>query len=393
MGAGDSHRRGRTVALLEFANGCKLVYKPRSLQIEVHFQCLLEWLNGRGPQLALRTTKVLDRGSYGWCEFVQRETCSSIDELARFYTRQGEFLALLYMLEATDFHYENLIAAGEHPVLIDLESLFHPRSKQTRPKSRDVSGGTDDDQSVLRIGLLPLRLWNTDEHEGVDLSGLGSVEGQLTPREVIGWDGFGTDIMKVVRKRTEMAGGENRPLLNGNDVNTVEYVDAMVDGFTTTYEAILTHRETLLSKEGPLSWFLNDEVRFIFRPTLSYSLLLRESFHPDLLRDALYRDRFLDKIWNGMEGRHHQREIISAELADIHNNDVPMLTTRPNSRDLNTTSGETIRDFFEESGMNAVRRRLWNMNAEDLAAQVAVIRNSLSTLKGHGTGLKGLDTK
>ena len=33
---------------------------------------------------------------------------------------------MLYALEATDFHSENLIAAGEHPVLVDLESLFHP---------------------------------------------------------------------------------------------------------------------------------------------------------------------------------------------------------------------------------------------------------------------------
>ena len=40
--------------------------------------------------------------------------------MKRFYERQGGYLALLYMLQATDFHHENLIAAGEHPVLLDL---------------------------------------------------------------------------------------------------------------------------------------------------------------------------------------------------------------------------------------------------------------------------------
>ena len=43
--------------------------------------------------------------------------------MVRFYRRQGALLALLYALEATDFHAENLIASGEFPVLIDLETF------------------------------------------------------------------------------------------------------------------------------------------------------------------------------------------------------------------------------------------------------------------------------
>ncbi len=68
-----------------------------------------------------------DRGAYGWTEFVEAQACDTPEQVQRFYERQGGYLALLYFLEATDFHLENLIAAGEHPVLVDLEALFHPR--------------------------------------------------------------------------------------------------------------------------------------------------------------------------------------------------------------------------------------------------------------------------
>ena len=45
------------------------------------------------------------------------QACTAPEEIQRFYERQGGYLALLYVLQATDFHFENLIAAGEHPVL------------------------------------------------------------------------------------------------------------------------------------------------------------------------------------------------------------------------------------------------------------------------------------
>ncbi|MGH2508616.1 MAG: type 2 lanthipeptide synthetase LanM, partial [Ktedonobacteraceae bacterium] len=124
--SGDRHRRERAVALLDFSTGFRLVYKPKSLDADENFQAWLRWLNERGQQPELRPTRMLNRGSYGWCEFLLHQPCSSSEEVARFYQREGGLLALLYLLAATDFHYENIIAVGEHPMLVDYESLFHP---------------------------------------------------------------------------------------------------------------------------------------------------------------------------------------------------------------------------------------------------------------------------
>jgi hypothetical protein len=119
-GAGDTHRGGRSVMIARFESGFQLVYKPKSLAIDGHFQELLTWLNDRGsepplrPPLRspLRRLGILDRGPYGWVEYVEYQDCNSVDEIERFYQRLGAYLALLYCLNATDFHLENLIAAG-----------------------------------------------------------------------------------------------------------------------------------------------------------------------------------------------------------------------------------------------------------------------------------------
>src|SRR5262245_39183335 len=64
-GGGDTHRGGRSVRIVTFSSGLRLVYKPRSLAIEVRFQELLSWLNQRGDQPPFRTLKILEDGRHG----------------------------------------------------------------------------------------------------------------------------------------------------------------------------------------------------------------------------------------------------------------------------------------------------------------------------------------
>src|SRR5437764_13992984 len=81
-GAGDRHRRGRSVRILTFASGARLVYKPRSLAVEGHSQELLAWVNAAGGHRGFRTLAVLDRGEYGWMEFAAAAPCESREEVA-----------------------------------------------------------------------------------------------------------------------------------------------------------------------------------------------------------------------------------------------------------------------------------------------------------------------
>jgi type 2 lantibiotic biosynthesis protein LanM len=376
--AGDRHRGGRSVILLKFSGGARLVYKPKPLAIDQHFQELLQWLNAHGASPEFQTLKVIDKGTYGWSEFVSSRECVTTEEVQRFYERQGSYLALLYALEATDIHAENLIAAGEHPLLVDLETLFHPRVDLSKTLFAQEPAFEALWYSVIRVGLLPVRLWGNEDAPGVNLSGLGGEEGQVTPRPVPQWADSGTDQMRLVRERIEIPAGRNRPRLNGQQVDVLAHVDSILAGFKRMYRLLMDHRAELLTEALPR--FAQDEIRFVARSTDIYRRFTYDSFRPELLRDALERERHFDRLWVGIQWQPHIARIIPAERADLLKGDVPFFTTRPQSRDLFTSQGEAIAEFFQESSLHQTQKRLSSLEEQDLARQVWVINASLVCL-------------
>lgn len=379
-GMGDRHGGGRTVQIAGFASGAKIVYKPRCLAVDRRFQELLAWLDGKSPAPGLRRLAVLDRGTYGWMELVAAEGCSTAAEVALYHRRLGSLLALLYALEATDCHFENLIAARDQPVVVDLEALFHPRLVGKEPQWPDERlAGKTMARSVLRIGLLPFRIGENEELAGVDLSGVAAVAGQPTPQPVLQWQGSGTDEMRVVRERVTMEGGSNRPTLGGREIEAAEHTAEMAAGFAETYRLLLRHRGEVLDPAGPLAGFADAPVRAVLRPTRVYGLLLSESFHPDVLRDARDRDALFDRLAVGVEDQPALARVMAAEHRDLWAGDIPAFTARPSSTDLWTSCGEHLPGFFAEPAFAAVRRRLREMGEEDLRLQLSLLHLSLGT--------------
>lgn len=171
IGAGDTHD-GRSVTILEFTTGGKLVYKPRSLRVDKEYYKILSWMQHCGVPHT-KIIKNLDCGSYGWTEFVEHSECNSTEEISEFYKNMGVNLAIMYMFNATDFHYENIIAHGSSPVVIDLESLFH-RHISTKKFEHNASGHAYEiiSQSVMSSGMLPQYIFKSDTYSGIDISGI-----------------------------------------------------------------------------------------------------------------------------------------------------------------------------------------------------------------------------
>jgi type 2 lantibiotic biosynthesis protein LanM len=379
---GDAHDSGRTVMAATFDSGVRLIYKPRSLAGSRHFQALLQWINDRGDHLPFRLLQVLDREKYGWVEFVQVDTCETVAQVERFYRRLGQYLALLYALRATDFHYQNVMAAGEDPVLIDLETFFQPpagENKGYRPESAAYHALVD---SVVRIGLLPQRItqWLDAEPTPIDFSGVGASAGQVYNKLVPQWDGSGTDEMRMVHGVAQFEGAQNQPTLKGQPVRPLDYSEAMIAGFAEMYEVLLREREGLMAADGPLAAFADDDMRIVLRATMIYSMLLKDGRHPDLMRNGLDRERHWDKLWVGIDYQPELEPVIRHERHDLRQDDIPLFWIRPTSRDLWTAAGERIPDFFEEPGMTLTWQRLEKMSAADLEQQLWFVRGALSTL-------------
>jgi type 2 lantibiotic biosynthesis protein LanM len=150
---------------------------------------------------------------------------------------------------------------------------------------------------------------------------------------------------------------------------------------------LLKNCAELLADDGPLARFGMDETRVLLRPTRTYDQLLFESFHPDVLRDALQRDLLFDRLWMVVPQRSFMAGAITAEQNDLRQGDIPVFTTQPTSLTLWSASGEPINGILRESGMTITRQRLSRLSDHDLRRQEWFIRSSLATLSSHEYGI------
>ena len=196
----DFHQNGRSVIGVTFASGLKVIYKPKDLGSEEAYFQLLTWLNEQQVPLQFKLLKVFNRSTYGWVEYIEYLSCEDKEAVQRYYQRSGMLLCLLYALEGTDCHSENIIACGEYPVLIDMETIMSHQVREIGADGGDATASYLATQqmmdSVMRIGFLPT--WNLGPDGAVyDSSGLGGVEGQETNFRVRRWQHINTDNMAL----------------------------------------------------------------------------------------------------------------------------------------------------------------------------------------------------
>ncbi|HEX6097355.1 MAG TPA: type 2 lanthipeptide synthetase LanM family protein [Thermoanaerobaculia bacterium] len=381
----DFHRGGRSVFLLVFESGFEIVYKPKSLALESAFQQLLGWLNARGIEPSFRQTRVLDRGDYGWMERIRTGPCPDEAALRRFLERQGAYLALLYALDGTDFHHENLLASGEHPILIDLETLFQPWLNTTDLQDVESAPGSPLRATVLRANLLPERWYGDKDNAGVDLSGLTATEGQLTPRPMLATADEGRDTMRMERRRMRIPVGDNRARVeNGPELAAHELAAPIEAGFRRMYALLAQHREELIAE---LQAFADCEVRILFRTTMSYGTVLLESLHPHALGNALERDRLFDTLWTSVRRRPYLSALFASESEDLHRGDIPLFLSRPGTSDAFHWRGRRFAGFFEQTGLERVADRIRGLSPRDLERQVALIRDTFDAVRISGPGV------
>ncbi|WP_133901946.1 type 2 lanthipeptide synthetase LanM [Actinophytocola oryzae] len=373
-GAGDTHRSGRSVAILTFSDGRKVVYKPRDLAVHQHFGVLVDWLNDQVPGLDLRTPTALVRPGYGWMAFVPRHGLADEHAAQAFYRRQGALLALLHVVRAADVHCENLIASGDQPVLVDTESLFQAGLRvpagTTDPAARILA------DSVHRTGLLPMVV--AGENGAVEVSGLGGEAGQRAETATLDWAQAETGELRLVRRTGTFAGADNRPRLGTRELDAAAHEQALLDGFRLGYDAIRRDRDDFAVL---LEACAGAEVRVVLRHTRGYATLLAESTRPELMRDALDRDRALDLLWAESAADPARWRVCGHEQADLWAHDVPLFTARTNETALSSSDGGHVPDALDRPGLASALGILHGMCDADRATQEWIISATLATLR------------
>lgn len=377
-GVGDSHRGGRAVRIVTFASGVRAVYKPRPIVTEVALGRLASRLNEEFT-LPLRTPRCISRDGYGWVEFMVAEPCADAAAAQRYHQRVGMLLALAYGLGASDLHHENLIAAGEHPVLIDLEVLAASPASLTNPDNPTADAfGRAMWETVLRTALLPMR----DRKRRLrDFGGLVRPVGALANR--LSWTGLNTDWMSRRERAAPIPEtAPNVPYLNGAQVYPDRYVDHILAGFGEVYDVLAARRNELLEPGAPIDSLRLARARVVLRDTSLYGTLIRRASHPTLLENGVDRSIALDVVHRaGM--RHSERPPLwptfAVESESLFDLDVPYFSSLANDTVLRTDDGEPIAEYTHQSGFDRLTERLANLGERDRQRQSALIRVAFSS--------------
>ncbi len=389
----DPHNRGRSVIALTFASALKLIYKPKDLGLEAAYFQLLSWCNQQFVLLPFRLLKVINRNTHGWVEYVEHLPCEDEAAVQRYYLRAGMLLCLLYVLGGTDCHQENLIASGEHPVLVDMETLLHPHACEVAQKKEEQGAQSLASQqfgdSVLRTGLLPRWEFGADRRDAHDISGLGGVGEQEIPVQIPTWQHVNTDNMTLEYESGTLPIQANAPLLNGISLSPNDYVDEIVDGFQKMYQFLEERREALLATDSPLTALAHQRVRFVFRATEVYGHILGKALHPKFLQNGADRSIELDLLSRAFLATDTKSPFFSllfAELQPLEQLDIPYFAADSSSDALRVNPDLIIEKCFKEPSYVRMISHLQQLNDADLAQQIAIIRGSLYSQVGRKVG-------
>jgi lantibiotic modifying enzyme len=329
----DPHDGGRTVAVVTFDRGLGVVYKPRPVGLEAAFHALVEWWNRAAGDVDLRAARAAPHGNYGWAEFIEQAPCADEAAAGRYYERAGVLIGLAWLLDATDLHCGNLIAQGEYPVLVDLETLLHPRWPGER-------------RSVLDTGLVPQ--WIRGPDGGLyDVSGLGAIATQWFAGEQVPME------RNVVRTRGEITSPER-------------FAERIVGGFRRAAAVVRSRREELLSADGPLQRFSGQPVRVILRHSLAYRSALTE---PDSIATA--------PLLRPVREPEALEAINRAERQALLRGDIPRFTAATDSADWTPDPEITLRRYFAASSYDALIRRVRN-GMKAVEAQARMLSTALA---------------
>ncbi|HIK17389.1 MAG TPA: type 2 lantipeptide synthetase LanM family protein [Leptolyngbyaceae cyanobacterium M33_DOE_097] len=353
----DRHHRGRTVTAFTFESGLKLVYKPKGLGVEVAFTQFLDWCNQQDIPLPFKVLKVCDRSNYGWVEYAEHLPCKDQAAAQRFFQRAGMLLCLLHILRGTDCHHQNLVANGEHFVLVDMETLMQPEARQMTdfPDVTEAEKivGQQFANSVIRTGLLPR--WNFLENGCIAYQNNALSKCQNHPSPAL----------------------TNVPVLGGMPLEGNDYLDEIVWGFEQMYRFLMSHQRVLLAEDGPLATFQTVQVRFMFRMSQVYGKILEHIQFPKWLRNGIDKSIEIDHLSRAFlvaDEKPRSWGILLKELQAMEELDIPFFSACPGSDELVLGLEESIAEYFQGPSYKTVQTQLENLSEADLAQQLEIVK-------------------
>jgi len=188
-------------------------------------------------------------------ESVGVEACKNGGGARRFYERMGGMIAAAYLLQAVDCHRDNLIAAGEYPVLVDTDTLWH--------------------STPSGIAKAPFELlYHTGFFPSPDPRSLQSRSSILGSAKV----------------------GQHVARIGKTYLRPARYEPQLVKGFSRAWFCLLGTKKRRAAFLVRLRRIGTRERRCIYWPTEKYAAIIRASIQPASLRSGIERSLFIGRL-------------------------------------------------------------------------------------------------
>lgn len=379
----DPHNGGRSVLIVSFENGGRIVYKPKDLHIDVAWRALLERLNRSGSPIELRAVRAIASDGYGWTEFIAHSGCAAAAGCRLFFRRAGAWLALFHCFVATDMHQENMIAAADHPVPIDLETILQASPEEHKandPASAAVDAANEIiGNSVMMVGLLPA--YGRSAFNNV--FAMGGMTADWNSRTVVRWNDINSDAMRPAKAKEVGTSTPNLPHVDGRYAKFADHIDSFVAGFED-YAKFLSDWRRNATPDRRFDGFAGLPVRKVVRPTRFYYMLLQRLRNHRTMDDGVLwsaQADFIARLADWEKDSDPLWPLLRAERDALLSLNVPHFTMPSDGKAISDAQGITARTDAEP-GMARALTRFESFDAKEIAWQIEVIRENANAATG-----------
>lgn len=372
LSLGDKHD-GKTVSIVSCEN-MEIVYKPRKLDTDLLVYELVDLVdNLNDVRINIRRPLILNGKNYSWQEYIKPESCNNFQGVERYYKRAGMYLAIFFILGATDLHYENLIASGEHPMFIDLETISYGKQNESVRNYQFKTYET----SVLSTALLPM---NTNNGIfDVNLSGLFTKNQQsksiinsvLSTHDEYDW--------VYINQPFDFLPTANLVTLNDKVVNVELVLPILKSSFSNSLKVIQDHKKLFFeTMYNNLSSEM--QIRQLIRPTRVYGKFLEFSTSPKYLTSFNAQENLFDILFSKFEIGEHGYLRVEEEIAKMKEGYIPSFYSHPNEKHLYSNGKVICENYYMSSFVSFFEEKLNLLTNDVILYQERFIEFSTASL-------------
>ena len=334
---GDPHRHGRAVTGV-YTDAGVFYYKPHECGVDAMYRKLVErWFSD-----CTAAARVVRGDGVAFVSCLRAAPVETEAGISDYYFHFGVLTALLHGLGSIDMHLENIMACGDRPAVIDLETLISPsyteqaKNRQLEPTAHLLG------QSVYRIGILPVRM-------------------------------YGKPLFSPLYSKRE--GSACLPVYEGKTYTVEGYEARYLAGFRDGYGRMLAHREEI---RALLRECRGATVRCLMRNTVFYALIRRSLYRPAALQSEEEREKVLRRLALPFEqtGAEVFREQVEHEAACLRRGDIPYFCTPADGTELcGDDPRQTVKEgYFSDSPLGMTAKSLDRLSGAELRYEEDIIR-------------------